>query len=159
MSWSLTDEDRPMVRPLPQDWTDQLTPSVIEDFGDNAGPTTILSGYKREIDFFQLLFPESLFSLIANETNKHTDRTQQKKGQNDNKWHRMDAKEICVFIGMRIYKSIVKEMASKFLWPMEPRLDQSVSNLAQRLLATPYFKHYYFLASRCIIMPLWHFLL
>ena len=23
---SLTDEDRPIVRPLPQDWTDQLTP-------------------------------------------------------------------------------------------------------------------------------------
>ena len=82
---SLTDEDRPMVRPLPQDWTDQLTPSVIEDFVDNAGPTTILSGHKREINFFQLLFPESLFSLIPNETNKHADRTKQKKGQNNNK--------------------------------------------------------------------------
>ena len=40
---------------------------------------------------------------------------------------------------------LLKEVASKFLWPMEPpRLDQVVSNLAQRLLATPYFKHYYF---------------
>ena len=30
-------------------------------------------------------------------------------------------------------KSVIKEVASKFLWPMEPpRLDQSVSNLAQR---------------------------
>ena len=73
--------------PLPQDWTDQLTPSVIEDFVDNAGPTTILSGDKREIYFSQLLFPENLFSLIANETNKHADQTQQRKGQNDNKWH------------------------------------------------------------------------
>ena len=36
---SLTDKDRPMVRPLPQDWTDQLTPSVIEDFVDNASPS------------------------------------------------------------------------------------------------------------------------
>ena len=84
---SLTDEDRPMVRPLPQDWTDQLTPSVIEDFVDNAGRTTILSGHKREMDFFQLLFQENLFSLIVKETNKHADQTQQKKGQNDNKWH------------------------------------------------------------------------
>ena len=84
---SLTDEDRPIVGPLPQDWTDQLTPSVIEDFVDNVGPTAILSGDKREIDFFQLLFPENLFSLIANETNKHADQIQQRKGQNNNRWH------------------------------------------------------------------------
>ena len=31
---SLTDKDRPIVRLLPQVWTDQLTPSVIEDFVD-----------------------------------------------------------------------------------------------------------------------------
>ena len=113
---SLTDEDRPVVRPLPQGWTDQLTPSVIEDFVDNAGPTTILSGDKREIDFFQLLFTENLFSLIANETNKHADQTQKKKGQNDNKWHRMDTKEIRAFIGMRIYMSIVNLPNMKMYW-------------------------------------------
>ena len=112
----LSDEDRPMVRPLPQDWTDQLTPSVIEDFVDNASSTTILSGHKSEIDFFQLLFPENLFSLITNETNKHADRTQQKKGQNDNKWHRTDAKEIRAFIGMRIYMNIVNLPNMKMYW-------------------------------------------
>ena len=78
---SLTDKDRPIVRPLPQDWTDQLSPSVIEDFVGNAGPTTILSGDKREIDFFQLLFPENLFSLIANETNKHADQTAKERAK------------------------------------------------------------------------------
>ena len=60
-----SDSDASLIRPLPQDWTDQLTPSVIEDFVDNAGPTTILSGHKREMDFFQLLFQENLFSLIV----------------------------------------------------------------------------------------------
>ena len=51
-----------------------------------------------------------------------------------------------------------KEVASKFLWPMEPPpppLSRSVSNLAQRLLSIPYFK--FFWASRCIIMPFWQF--
>ena len=101
---------------MPEDWTTQLTPSVIEDFVDNAGPTSILSGDKREIDFFQLLFPENLFSLIANETNKHTDQTQQRKGQNDNTWHRTDAKEIRAFIGMRIYMSVVNLPNMKMYW-------------------------------------------
>ena len=93
-----------------------MTLSVIEDFVDNAGPTTILSGDKREIDFFQLLFPENLFSLFANETNKHTDQTQQRKGQNDNKWHRTYAKEIRAFIGLRIYRSIVNLPNLKMYW-------------------------------------------
>ena len=75
---SLTDKDRPIVRPLPQDWTDQLSPSVIEDFVGNAGPTTILSG---DITFFQLLFPENLFSLIANKTNKHADQTAKERAK------------------------------------------------------------------------------
>ena len=52
---SLTGEGMPVVRLLPQDLTDQLTPLVIDDFVDNAGPTTILSGDNREVDFFQLL--------------------------------------------------------------------------------------------------------
>ena len=111
-----TDEDRPIARPLPEDWTDQLTPSVIEDFVDKAGPTSILSGDKREIDFFKLLFPENLFSLIANETNKHADQTQQRKGQNDNTWHQTDAKEIRAFIGMRIYMSVVNLPNMKVYW-------------------------------------------
>ena len=72
---SSTYEDRSIVRPLPQDWTDQLTPSVIEDCVDNTGPTTIFSGDKREIDFFQLLFPENLFSLIVYKINKQTCRS------------------------------------------------------------------------------------
>ena len=113
---NLTDEDRPIARPLPEDWTDQLTPSVIEDFVDNAGPTSVLSGDNREIDFFQLLFPENLFSLIANETNKHADQSQQRKGQNDNTWHPTDAKEIQAFIGMRIYMSIVNLPDMKMHW-------------------------------------------
>ena len=106
----------PIVRPLPQDWTDQLTPSVTEDFVDNTGPTTILSGDKKEIDFFQLLFPENLFSLISSETNKHAYQTQQRKRQNNNKWHRTDVKVVCAFIGMRIYMSIVNLLNMKMYW-------------------------------------------
>ena len=48
---SSTDEDRPIVRPLPQDWTDQLTPSIIEDFADNAGQTTIYLEIRGKLTF------------------------------------------------------------------------------------------------------------
>ena len=37
-----------------------------------------------------------------------------------------------------------KEVTSKCQWPMDPRLGQSVSNLAQRLPATSYFNCYHF---------------
>ena len=88
--------------------------NALKDFVDNTGPTTVLSGDKREIDFFQLLFPGNLFSLIVNETNKHADQTQRRKGQNDNKWHRMDSKEIRTF--MRIYMGIVNLPNMKMYW-------------------------------------------
>ena len=45
--------------------------------------------------------------------NKHADQTQQRKGQNDNTWHRT---EIRAFIGMRIYMSIVNLPNMKMYW-------------------------------------------
>ena len=47
-----------------------------------------------------------------------------------------------------------KEVASKFLSPPPP-LSQFVFNLEQRLLSILYFNIYYFLASRCVVMPFW----
>ena len=61
---------------------------------------------------------------------------------------------VLVLVGIRFRQLIssiylaAKEVASKFLWPMEPPspppLSQSVSNLAQRLFSIPYFNIYYF---------------
>ena len=48
--------------------------------------------------------------------NKHADQTQRRKGQNDNRWHRTDAKEIQAFIGMRIYMNVVNLPNMKMYW-------------------------------------------
>ena len=43
------DEDMPIVRLLPQAWTDQVRTSVIEDLVDNTGLMTVFSGDQMEI--------------------------------------------------------------------------------------------------------------
>ena len=54
-SSSSDDNDRPIRAPavqLPNNWTDQLSESVIEDFENIPGPNTVLTINKKEIDFF-----------------------------------------------------------------------------------------------------------
>ena len=74
------DNDSPVRAPpvqLPNNWTDQLSASVIEDFENIPGPNTVLTIDKKEIDFFQLLFTEDLYELIATETNNYAEQMQE----------------------------------------------------------------------------------
>ena len=57
------------------------------------------------------------------------------------------------YFAVHVYKYLApKEVASKFLWSMEPPPppppSRSVSNLAQRLRSIPYFNIYYFFGIR-----------
>ena len=55
-SSSNDDNDRPIRAPavqLPNNWTDQLSALVIEDFENIPRPNTVLTIDKKEIDFFQ----------------------------------------------------------------------------------------------------------
>ena len=62
-------------------WSDPLRPIQIAEF---TGPTTVMENNKREIDFFNLLFPEALSVEIATQTNeyarKHIEATPTKIG-------------------------------------------------------------------------------
>ena len=53
-------------------WSDHLRPIQIAEFtGPKPGPTTVMKNNKREIDFFNLLFPEALSIEIATQTNEY----------------------------------------------------------------------------------------
>ena len=113
------DNDRPIRAPaiqLPNNWTDQLSASVIEDFENIPGPNTVLTIDKKEIDFFQLLFTEDLYELIATETNNYAEQMQERKGRQDVYWQPTDTLEIRTFIGMRIYMSVVDLPNMKMYW-------------------------------------------
>ena len=53
-------------------WSDHLRTIQIAEFtGPKPGPTTVMENNKREIDFFNLLFPEALSIEIATQTNEY----------------------------------------------------------------------------------------
>ena len=53
-------------------WSDHLRPIQIAEFtGPKPGPTTVMENNKREIDIFNLLFPEALSIEIATQTNEY----------------------------------------------------------------------------------------
>ena len=87
----------------------------IPAFTENAGPVNVLGRDKREVDFFHLLFPVRLLAWIANETNRFARQVQAVKGR-DTRWTETNMNEICVFIGIRIYMSVVDLPDIKMYW-------------------------------------------
>ena len=56
-------------------WGDHLRPIQITEFtGPKPGSTTVMEKNKREIDFFNLLFPKALSIEIATQTNEYAQK-------------------------------------------------------------------------------------
>ena len=87
-------------------WTETFTKTTIPNYSEIPGPKVILDASKTELYFFNLLFPLNLCAWIANETNRYATQVQAQKGE-DSRWYETDSTEIRVFIGMRVYMSII----------------------------------------------------
>ena len=70
-----------MQVPDQQNWSSELKRIVVPEFDGNAGPTKVPAAVKKEVDFFNLIFPSDLYHVIAEQTNLYA---QQKQAQNDN---------------------------------------------------------------------------
>ena len=97
------------------EWTKVLTSVEIEPFTEaSPGPVTILNGDAKEIDFFALMFPNEIFEILARETNRYAQRKIATKP--DSRWRETTPDEIKVFLGLRIYMSIVNLPEMKMYW-------------------------------------------
>ena len=96
-------------------WTETFTKTTIPNYSEIPGPKVILDASKTELDFFNLLFPLNLCAWIANETNRYATQVQAQKGE-DSRWYETDSTEIRVFIGMRVYMSIIDLPDIKMYW-------------------------------------------
>ena len=96
-------------------WTETFTKTTIPNYSEILGPKVILDASKTELDFFNLLFPLNLCAWIANETNHYATQVQAQKGE-DSRWYETDLTEIRVFIGMRVYMSIIDLPDIKMYW-------------------------------------------
>lgn len=87
-------------------WFEELKHVQTQPFIGNSGPTTELQETAREMDFFNLIFPSTLFENIARETNKYAEIEQEKNGV-DPKWRSTTAAEIRAYVAIQIIMGIV----------------------------------------------------
>ena len=99
-------------------WDADKAPITVSAFQEPVGPTLTLPGEKHELDFFELLFPATLYEWIATETNRYASQCQLKSGKVDKLWagKPTSAMEICCFLGLHIYMSIVQLPSYKMYW-------------------------------------------
>jgi hypothetical protein len=92
-------------------WSDHLRPIQIAEF---IGPTTVMENNKRELDFFNLLFPEALLIEIATQTNEYAEK-QFEAAPNKN-WYPTNAEEIKALIGVQIVMGVLPAPAQDMYW-------------------------------------------
>jgi hypothetical protein len=85
---------------------------------------TVMENNKREIYFFNLLFPEALSIEIATQTNeyawKHIEATPNKN------WYPTNPEEIKALIGIQIVMSILQPPAQGMYWYKDKLFHQSI---------------------------------
>lgn len=87
-------------------WFEGLKNVQTQAFTGDSGPRTELNETAREMDFFNLIFPSTLFENIARETNKYADNEQEKNGV-DPRWRSTTPAEIRAYVAIQIIMGIV----------------------------------------------------
>lgn len=100
-------------------------------FDEFSGTVNELDAASNPFDFFQLIFDDDTFDMIADETNRYASQCQREKP--DSKWQEVSAKEIKLFIAINILMGIVKLDAFEDYWSTDQRLHQSsIASLMSR---------------------------
>ncbi|XP_033726264.1 piggyBac transposable element-derived protein 4-like [Pecten maximus] len=129
--WS-SDDDEPLADLMPlghlintvneidvpaSSWSHNLKPVVIDEFDQPTGPVNVLDEGKKEIDFFTLLFPFTLFQLMTTQTNLYA--SQKTASKPDSKWSVTSPSEMKAFVGIHILMSILDLPNYKLYWSQD----------------------------------------
>jgi hypothetical protein len=87
-------------------------------------PPTVMENNKREICFFNLLFPETLSIEIATKTNEYT-RKHIEATPNKN-WYPTNPEEIKALIGIQIVLGVIQPPAEDMYWYKDKLFHQSI---------------------------------
>ena len=82
-----------------QEWNDDPGPVVVNPFVANTGLVRDVRGYST-INFFNLMFKDSNFDKIAEETNRYARQAMETKP--DPAWRETDAEEVKAFFALNI---------------------------------------------------------
>uniref|UniRef100_A0AAQ4PUI2 Si:ch211-130m23.5 n=1 Tax=Gasterosteus aculeatus aculeatus TaxID=481459 RepID=A0AAQ4PUI2_GASAC len=79
---------------------------AIEPFAAASGPQHSLGDDADARDYFRMLFPDSLFEHMVEQTNKHALYRQRRSGKSDPHWHPTDVREMRAYVGLNVLMGI-----------------------------------------------------
>ncbi|XP_056276028.1 piggyBac transposable element-derived protein 4-like [Pseudoliparis swirei] len=79
---------------------------AIEPFSADSGPQHSLGDDADTRDYFRILFPDSLFEHMVEQTNKYALYRQRRSGKSDPHWHPTDIREMTAYFGLNILMGI-----------------------------------------------------
>eukprot|EP00795_Rhopilema_esculentum_P009876 gene9876-18464_t len=115
-------------------WTKNLKDfDNFVEFTSPVGPTKSLGEDASEIDFFELLYPKELYAHISTETNKYALHKRHSPLVPDNGWYQTTVEEVKLYLGVRVYMSIVNFPSFGQYWSKKSVFGNSfISNLMSR---------------------------
>ena len=101
--------------PFTEKWVATLTAPQLPECTSTPGPLHNLDNDNNELDFFKLVFPDSLLQNIVAETNRYAAA----RGP-DSKWRDTTVEELRAYIGINIIMGIVVLPDQKSYWSTDP---------------------------------------
>uniref|UniRef100_A0A8C8A3K3 Si:ch211-130m23.5 n=1 Tax=Oryzias sinensis TaxID=183150 RepID=A0A8C8A3K3_9TELE len=90
----------------PDFWGEPDQVIAIEPFSAASGPQHSLGDDADTRDYFRLLFPDSLFEHMVEQTNNYALYRQRRSGKSDPHWHPTDVREMKAYVGLNILMGI-----------------------------------------------------
>uniref|UniRef100_A0A671QAP2 Si:ch211-130m23.5 n=1 Tax=Sinocyclocheilus anshuiensis TaxID=1608454 RepID=A0A671QAP2_9TELE len=90
----------------PDFWGEPDQVISIEPFAADSGPQHSLGDDADTLDYFRLLFPDSLFEHMVEQTNSYALYRQRRSSRSDAHWHPTDIREMRAYVGLNILMGI-----------------------------------------------------
>ena len=100
-------------------WSEELTDIFIPPFTEEIGGTFTLDSNATEADFFHKMFPESIYDILATQTNLYALQLQVQRREVDKNWKETTPTEIRRYVGLRIFMSVVHLPDIKMYWSQD----------------------------------------
>ncbi|KAG7258425.1 hypothetical protein CRUP_029522 [Coryphaenoides rupestris] len=110
------DEDPDEDCTSPDFWGEPDQVISIEPFSAASGPQHSLGDDADTRDYFRLLFPDSLFEHMVEQTNSYALYRQRMSGKSDPHWHPTDLREMKAYVGLNILMGINQLPDSGMYW-------------------------------------------
>ncbi|XP_053726566.1 piggyBac transposable element-derived protein 4-like [Synchiropus splendidus] len=103
--WSLGDDSDEDCT-APDFWREPDQVIAIEPFAAPSGPQHSLGDDADTRDYFRILFPDSLFEHMVEQTNNYALYRQRRSGKADPNWHPTDVREMKAYVGLNILMGV-----------------------------------------------------